>query len=107
MTNYELIKIAIKNKKQITCHYQGYYRELCPHVIGRKNGVEQALFYQFGGRSKTEGEISPKNGKWRCLRIGELSSVASKDGNWYTGNNHSRPQSCVDDIDEVVDYQII
>ena len=42
MNTYELIKDAILNKKQITAVYDGYYREMCPHALGTKNGKQQA-----------------------------------------------------------------
>lgn len=95
---YDIIRSAIKNKQQVTATYQEHVRELCPHVIGTKNGREQALFYQFGGTS-SKGEITPEQGAWRCLLIADLSNVSVRNGDWYTGANHSRPQTCVDKID--------
>ncbi len=44
--NYDLIAKAIKEKLQVTASYQGFYREMCPHALGSKNGRKQALFYQ-------------------------------------------------------------
>ena len=104
MSNYELIKQAIENKKQITAQYQGYYREMCPHVIGTKGGKQQALFFQFGGRSKTQGIVTSSTGKWKCLLIEGLSDVDIQDGSWHTGDGHTRQQTCVDNIDVEVDY---
>lgn len=97
--SYAVIKNAIINKQQIVATYNGHVREMCPHIIGTKNGREQALFYQFGGTSSS-GEIvpdSPKN--WRCIPIEGLNNVAVRAGRWYSGANHSRPQTCVDVID--------
>lgn len=34
--NYELIAKAIREKLQITAVYQGHYREMCPHALGKK-----------------------------------------------------------------------
>ncbi|MGS1319406.1 hypothetical protein [Stenotrophomonas geniculata] len=48
MSTYAIVRQAILDKHQITAVYDGYYREMCPHAIGEKNGKEQALFYQFG-----------------------------------------------------------
>lgn len=102
MNVYEVIKEAIQNKKQIIAQYRGHAREMCPHVIGVKSGRQQALFYQFGGTSSS-GQITPNSpNNWRCIPIQGLSNVRSQDGEWHTGTNHSRPQTCVDDIDVVV-----
>lgn len=100
---YDVIRNAIANKQQVTATYQEHVRELCPHVIGTKNGREQALFYQFGGTS-SKGPITPDQGAWRCLSIEELSNVSTRNGEWFTGANHSRPQTCVDNIDLEVNF---
>lgn len=97
MSNYELIKYAIQNKKQISAMYQGHYREMCPHALGIKEGQrQQVLCYQFGGNS-SQGAIS--EGVWRCMRLDHLTDIQCKEGPWFTGNNHSRPQTCVDYIE--------
>ena len=97
---YEIIKQAIIKKQQIIATYNGYVREMCPHVIGIKNGQEQALFYQFGGASSS-GQIqhdgSPKN--WRCIPIASLENVSVRDGEWHTASGHSKRQTCVDNVD--------
>ena len=95
---YDTIRSAIKNKQQVIATYQEHVRELCPHVIGTKNGRQQALFYQFGGTS-SKGTITPEQGAWRCLSISDLTDVSTRNGEWHTGVNHSRPQTCVDNID--------
>ncbi|RDI10543.1 hypothetical protein [Comamonas sp. AG1104] len=100
---YDIIRSAIKNKQQVTATYKEHVRELCPHVIGTKSGRERALFYQFGGTS-SQGTITPEQGAWRCLFIEELSNVSTRNGEWFTGANHSRPQSCVDNIDLEVKF---
>ena len=99
MSNYDVIREAINNQDQIIAMYDGYRRELCPHVIGMKNGRPHALFYQFGGDSKSglQPEGSPRN--WRCIFVDELSDVTARQGDWHTAPNHSRPQTCVDQID--------
>lgn len=101
--NYAIIRNAILNKQQVVATYKDHVREMCPHVIGTKNGREQALFYQFGGSSSTGVIIpgSPQN--WRCIAIEGLSNITVRPGNWHTGTNHSQPQTCVDNIDVEVD----
>lgn len=102
--SYALVKQAIIDKKPIHAYYDGRYREMCPHVIGLKNGKEQALCYQYGGESKSrpiQADGSKEN--WRCVEIARVSGVEIVDGPWHTAPDHSRPQTCVDDIDvEVV-----
>lgn len=98
-SNYDLIRTAIQNKQQVFATFGGHVRELCPHVIGTKNGRPQALFYQFGG-SSSSGSIAPGSpGNWRCLPIDGLSNVSVRAGQWHSGSNHSRPQTCVDIVD--------
>jgi hypothetical protein len=104
MPTYDLIKTAIQNKQAITANYDGLPRELCPHVIGTKNGTEQCLCYQFGGET-SRGKITtdgPSN--WKCMVISKFKNVAISDGEWHTYENHSKKQTCVDIIDAEIDY---
>lgn len=96
---YALIRDAILNKRQVIAVYNGHLREMCPHVLGRKHGREQALFYQFAGTSSS-GLGPPGSGEnWRCIPVGKLTDVSVKEGPWHTAPTHSRPQTCVDEID--------
>lgn len=97
--NYSIIRDAIERKQHIIATYKGHQREMCPHTLGTKNGRPQALFYQFGGESSSglDPDGSAKN--WRCLPVDELRDVVAKAGEWHTAPNHTRKQSCVDDID--------
>ena len=80
--------------------YNGHRREMCPHVIGTKNGRRQALFYQFGGTSSSGGRIKPGSTQnWRCIPVDGLTNVEVREGEWHTASNHSVPQTCVDIID--------
>ncbi|WP_011582330.1 MULTISPECIES: hypothetical protein [Chelativorans] len=91
-STFDLVQ-AVEQKKQVTCTYQGYHRELCVHVVGWKNGREQALALQFAGESSSG--LQP-GGSWRCLVLDEVSNVSLRDGPWHTRNDHSQPQTCVD-----------
>ncbi len=105
MNTYDTIRQAVINKQQVFATYDGHFRHLCPHVIGTKNGRQQALFYQFGGTSSSgpiEPEYSPAN--WRCIPIHGLLNVSVKDGEWHTAPTHTKRQTCVDSIDVEVDY---
>ena len=100
----EIIRDAIWTKRQVVATYRGYRREMCPHVLGWKHGRQQALFYQFGGGSKSglDPVGSPKN--WRCIPIDALLIHEIRDGAWHTAPNQSRPQMCVDVIVAEVNF---
>jgi len=105
MNNYMLIRDAILNKQIVKAVYKGHFREMCPHVLGTKNGRRQCLFYQFGGSSSSGGYIQPGSpANWRCIPIYSLEDVEVTDGEWHTAANHSRPQTCVDNIEAEVAY---
>ncbi len=97
--NYDVLRDAIVNKLQIVATYHGFAREMCPHALGMKNGRQQVLCYQFGGGSSSGVIVpgSPKN--WRCMEVAALTAVVSRAGAWHSGDNHSRPQTCIDTID--------
>ena len=99
MSNYEIIRNAILSKQQVFASYDGHPRELCPHAIGTKGGRQQALFYQFGG-SGSKGPVVPGAlGNWRCIPVEGLSNVNVMAGPWHTAANHSKAQTCIDNID--------
>ncbi len=102
--DYEVIKQAIIDKSSISATYQGYHREMNPHVIGTKNGRKQALFYQFGGESSSGTITQNSKSNWRCMPIDQLSNVKVTDKGWHTAENHGAAQSCVDKIDVEVRY---
>lgn len=104
MNKYEIIKKAIINRQQVHAVYKGKLRKMCPHIIGEKDGKERALFYQFGGESSSGKIVSGSSNNWRCLFISELDEIETIDGEWYTANNHSRKQSCVEEVDVEVEF---
>jgi hypothetical protein len=102
---YEIIKSAIKKRQQVLATYQGKHREMCPHALGTKKGVEQALFFQFGGESGSKGRItSDTKDNWRCIKLSDLSNVSVREGQWHTFDNHSMTSTCIDIIDVQVAY---
>ena len=103
MNTYDLVKNAILNKQCVTCSYNGYLRKMTPHVIGTKNGTQQALFYQYGGES-ISGLSSDPTKNWRCIPIDKIVNLEINDDAFQTAHNHSRTQSCVNQIDVEVDY---
>jgi hypothetical protein len=104
-SNYLLVRQAIQDRRSIVAVYQGHMRFMSPHVIGRKNSREQALFYQFGGTSSSKLEPLGSPSNWRCIPIGLMTDLKVMDSTeWATGPNHSRPQTCVGEIDLEVTY---
>ena len=98
--DYITIRDAILGKRQISATYDGRRREMCPHVIGTKNGHYRAFFYQFGGDSKSGLAPTGSEDNWRCIDIDKLSDVSVREGEWYTSSNYDpHTQSCVDEID--------
>lgn len=98
---YSVVRQAILDKDQIVATYHGHRREMCPHVIGTKDGRRQALFFQFAGASSSG---LPPGGEWRCIPIEGLSNVVSQSGEWHSGGHHTQPQTCVELVDVEVDY---
>ena len=103
---YQIIRQAIIEKKIIVAMYDGLERIMCPHVIGtNRQGRPQALSYQFDGQSSSrpiQPDGSPVN--WRCIDLSKLTSVEAIEGEWHTAPNHSRPQTCVANIDVEVQF---
>ena len=102
-STYELVKKAILNKQSVTCYYNGYLRKMSPHVIGTKNGREQALFYQYGGQSSEGISYNPSR-NWRCIFIDKISNLTINNDEFKTANNHSKRHNCVDYTDAVIEY---
>lgn len=103
--SYQLIRQAIVERKNIYATYGGLRREMTPHVIGTKNGKPQALFYQYGGQSSSRPiEADGSSSNWRCVEIAKLSNVEIAPGPAHTATDHSRPQTCVGQIDVEVRY---
>jgi hypothetical protein len=100
---YELFRVAMAEKKQIVCTYNGLRREVCAVILchGRA-GEEKALTYQFGGATSS---TLPAGGEWRCLTLSKVGGVELRDGPWYSGGSHSASQSCVDVVDFDVNPQ--
>jgi uncharacterized protein len=92
---FRLFHEAILQRRQITCAYQGQYREVCPHILGHRNGDEKALVFQFGGGS---GSRLPRSGEWRCLKLADVSDIQLRKGRWHSGSYHRSTQRCVDTV---------
>jgi predicted DNA-binding transcriptional regulator YafY len=93
---YNLFRQAILREKRVTCTYRKHHRELCPHIIGHREGREVVLAFQFAGQSERG---LPRGGQWRCLYLSEVTEARLQDGRWHTGPHHTSTQTCVETVD--------
>ena len=100
-SNSELLRVAITQKKQVTAYYDNFYREMCPHALGWKYGVYHVLSFQFAGQGS---HPLPPEGQWKCMDVDGLTGVTLVDGPWYSGASHTKPQTCIDQLEVEVSY---
>ncbi|HWZ31424.1 MAG TPA: hypothetical protein VNX18_08840 [Bryobacteraceae bacterium] len=103
---YRLLWTAVSGRRPIEAWYRGRRRLMCPHRLGRNQAGElRVLCYQYGGESDSGLEPPGSPANWRCIVLERLSRVKLLDDDWQTAPNHSRPQSCVPDVDmDAEDY---
>ena len=102
-SNGETITEAIKNKKQLRGHCDGFYREMCPHALSWKGSEYHVLSYQSAGHSSRP---LPVEGQWKCMDVDGISNLGMVDGPWHTGTSHTGPSTCFDlgRVEVEVDY---
>jgi hypothetical protein len=98
---YDLIREAIETKQQVFATYRTFARGVCPHVLGWKDGEAHAFCFQFFGESSQGLDPNPRR-RWRCLRLAELENIRLREGRWHTAP-YEESQSCIDDVDVVVE----
>jgi hypothetical protein len=98
---YRTIWTAISERRPIAALYGGHQRFMCPHRLGRNHaGQLRVLCYQYGGGSSSGLAVAGSPENWRCIVLEKLRKVELLDtGDWLTAPNHSRPQTCVVDVD--------
>ena len=94
------------HRRPIAARYRGRSRLLCPHLLGwNKQRRLQVLCYQYGGDSESGLQPAGAPANWRCLAVANLSYVELLHGPWQTAENHSRPQTCIEEVElDVDDY---
>jgi len=100
------VRAAIIHRRPIAALYRGRRRLLCPHLLGRNRQRRlQVLCYQYGGDSESGLDLVGAPDNWRCLAVENLSQLELLDGPWQTAENHSRPQTCIEEVElDVDDY---
>ena len=97
---YQLLRMAVVGRRPIRAVYDGWDRWFCPHRLGwNHQGQLRVLCYQYAGQSGSglQAAGSPANG--RCIAVEKLTRVELLEDAWHTAPNHSRPQTCVVDVD--------
>jgi hypothetical protein len=96
----DLLRIAIRDLKQVTGTYDQYRRVFCPHILGKMSRQWACRVWQFDGQSSKPAQLPD----WRNFFIDGLTDVALQDGEWHRGwMTGKRPHWGFDDIDTVVD----
>ena len=68
--------------------------------IGRNHqGQLRVLRSQYAGQSDSGLQATGSPANWRCIAVEKLSRVELLEDVWHTAPNHSRPQTCVADMD--------
>jgi hypothetical protein len=99
---YDLIRQAVLDRCSLTATYQRRVRHFSPHAIGRSNdGQINVMGYQYAGETST---VLPPGGEWRCFEFRLLSDVRRNGDSWHTREDHSRPNTCVTQIDAQVPH---
>jgi phosphoglycerate dehydrogenase-like enzyme len=102
-TTYETLRLALTHKEHVIAYYGSHLREICPHIIGEKNGRGYALFYQFAGTSDVELGPTGSPNNWVCAPIDALSNVWTRTGPWHSAPKDTQPTECFDRINAEVD----
>ena len=94
-----LVTAAVFLKKPISAIYNDYRRSFCPHILGKKkSGSLQVLCYQYAGGSASGLKRVGSADNWRCVTLEKLREVRLLDERWVAAENHSRPQTCIDEV---------
>jgi hypothetical protein len=98
------VRAAIIHRRPIAALHLGRRRLLCPHLLGwNRHRRLQVLSYQYGGDNQSGLKPAGSSDNWRCLAVENLSQVELLDGPWQTAENHSRPQTCIEEVELDVD----
>src|SRR5450432_4660539 len=97
---YRLVRTAVVGKRPIRAIYHSRKRWFCPHRLGRNRERQiRVLCYQYGGESDSGLQAAGSPANWRCIALEKLSRVELLEDVWHTAPNHSRPQTCVAEVD--------
>jgi hypothetical protein len=93
---YKQIWRAVRERKQITCTFDGKYREACPIILGyAADGSERVLVFQFGGETSPRSKLPG----WRSFLLAKIQDLKLRDGRWVEGDIHKQTQPHIQFID--------
>lgn len=93
---YKQIWRAVRERKQITCTFEGKYREACPIILDyAADGSERVLAFQFGGETSPRSRLPG----WRSFLLTKIYDLKLRDGRWAEGDTHRQTQSHIQFID--------
>jgi hypothetical protein len=97
---YRLVRTAVVSKRPVRAIYHRRDRWFCPHRLGRNHeGQIRVLCYQYAGESDSGLQAAGSPANWRCIALEKLSRVELLEVASHTAPNHSRPQTCVAEVD--------
>ncbi len=97
---YRLVRTAVISKRPIRAVYHSRDRWFCLHRLGwNREGQTRVLCYQYRGESGSGLEVAGSPSNWRCIELEKLGRVALLEDMWHTAPNHTRPQTCVAEVD--------
>ncbi len=95
-SNYERIWRAVRERKQITCVFEGRYREACPIILGYSvDGRERVLVFQIGAQTSPRSKLPG----WRSFYVAEVRDLRLSGGPWAEGSSHTQKQSHIQFVD--------
>jgi hypothetical protein len=102
---YRTVRGAVARRASLVATYDGYERQLSPHVVGfAAGGAERALCYQYGGDTSS-GPVTarPEADRWRCFDLARLEVHRVVEDEFRTGPREQPTQTCVRLVDLTVD----
>jgi hypothetical protein len=97
--SFVIFKQAMEQKKQLSCQYKGYTRNICVYVLGfNKNGKERALALLV--RNTPSGPIP---GGWECLELESCWNVKFEEGVWLAAPADARPDCDIAQVEVSVE----
>ena len=92
------LKDATCNRKAVTVTYRGGVYKLCPHVLGKKDGRWQCLFYHPGGGHAPDPGAPGLPESWWCIPLEDITDLEVGGGRWRTAQDRSRPEGWIDQV---------
>jgi len=86
--SYQLIRLAILDRRCASALYEDYIRVFCPRTIGKDiSGAAVVDAFQYGG-GHPDG--LPSGGEWRCFDVDGLDWISVNGDAWRAGAEKER-----------------